>query len=189
MYDCKQFPFIAIAKKFFPLFFECRGTACCALKTRFQARLEKAHQVILVLGKMTIPISDNYCFVCGQNNPRGLKISVRYREADLAAETQLSLPKEYQGWADVIHGGILATLLDEMMAHAVWHFAGPGLTLSLEVRFHAPLKPDEPILVRGVLQSQNGSRRLAAGEIIRLADNTRIASGKSRFLLSNEPGG
>jgi acyl-coenzyme A thioesterase PaaI-like protein len=135
---------------------------------------------------MTIPISDNYCFVCGKNNPRGLKIAVRYREADLAAETELSLPKEFQGWADVIHGGILATLLDEMMAHAVWHFAGPGLTLGLEVRFHAPLKPGEPILVRGVLHTKNGSRRLAEGEIIRLADGQRIASGKSRFLLLNQ---
>jgi acyl-coenzyme A thioesterase PaaI-like protein len=132
------------------------------------------------------PISDNYCFVCGKDNPKGFKIQVRYLEADLAAETELSLPREYQGWADVIHGGILSTLLDEMMAHAVWHFAGPGLTLSLEVRFHAPLKPDEPILVRGVLHTHNGSRRLAEGEIIRLADGARIASGKSRFLLYAE---
>ncbi|MFZ5447192.1 MAG: PaaI family thioesterase [Thermodesulfobacteriota bacterium] len=129
------------------------------------------------------PISDNYCFVCGKDNPKGFKIQVRYLEADTAAETELSLPREYQGWADVIHGGILATLLDEMMAHAVWHFAGPGLTLSMEVRFHAPLKPNELILVRGVLQTKNGSRRLAEGEIIRLADGARIASAKSRFIL------
>jgi acyl-coenzyme A thioesterase PaaI-like protein len=132
---------------------------------------------------MTTPIADNYCFVCGRDNPRGLKIAVTYREAEMAAETELALPREFQGWAGVIHGGILATLLDEMMAHAVWHFAGPGLTLGLEVRFHAPLKPDEPILVRGVLHTQTGSRRLAEGEIIRLADGVRIASGKSRFLL------
>jgi acyl-coenzyme A thioesterase PaaI-like protein len=135
---------------------------------------------------MTTPIADNYCFVCGQDNPRGLKIAVTYREAEMAAATELALPREFQGWAGVIHGGILATLLDEMMAHAVWHFAGPGLTLSLEVRFHASLKPDEPILVRGVLHTQNGSRRLAEGEVIRLADGARIASGKSRFLLLNE---
>jgi acyl-coenzyme A thioesterase PaaI-like protein len=135
---------------------------------------------------MTIPTSDNYCFVCGKDNPRGFKIEVRYLEAEKAAETELSLPREFQGWADVIHGGILSTLLDEMMAHAVWHFAGPGLTLSMEVRFHAPLKPGEPILVRGVLHTLNGNRRLADGEIIRLADGARIASGKSRFLLHHE---
>jgi acyl-coenzyme A thioesterase PaaI-like protein len=135
---------------------------------------------------MPTPISDNYCFVCGKDNPKGFKIQVRYLEAELTAETELSLPREFQGWADVIHGGILSTLLDEMMAHAVWHFAGPGVTLSMEVRFHQPLKPGEPILVRGVLHTKNGSRRQAEGEIIRLADNTRIASGKSRFLLLND---
>ena len=134
-------------------------------------------------GLVPTPLADGYCFVCGKDNPRGFKIQVRYLDDLLAAETELAIPREYQGWADVIHGGILATLLDELMAHAVWHFAGPGLTLGLEVRFHKPLKPGERILIRGVLQTPNGSRRLAAGEILRLADGARIASGKSRFLL------
>jgi acyl-coenzyme A thioesterase PaaI-like protein len=129
------------------------------------------------------PLADGYCFVCGKDNPRGFKIRVRYLDEEQAAETELSLAREYQGWADVIHGGILATLLDEMMAHAVWRFAGPGLTLGLEVRFHTPLKPGEPVRVRGVLHTPNGNRRLAEGEIIRVADGARIASGKSRFLL------
>ncbi len=129
-----------------------------------------------------------YCFVCGKNNPRGFKIEVGYSEAELAAETELSIPQEYQGWTEVIHGGILSTLLDELMAHAVWRFAGPGVTLSMEVRFHAPLKPGEPSRVRGVMHTPNGSRRLAEGEIIRLADGRRIASGKSRFLLLPENG-
>ena len=132
---------------------------------------------------LPIPTSDNYCFVCGKDNPQGFQIKVRYEEAELAAETELSIPREYQGWAEVIHGGILSTLLDELMAHAIWHFAGPGLTISLEVRFHAPLKPDEAIRVRGVMHTPNGSRRLAEGEIIRISDGQRIASGKSRFLL------
>ena len=132
------------------------------------------------------PTADDYCFVCGKNNPQGFKIEVRYSEAELAAETELAIPREYQGWAEVIHGGILSTLLDELMAHAVWRFAGPGLTLGLEVRFHQPLKPGERILVRGVLQTPNGSRRLTEGEILRLADGARIASGKSRFLLLKE---
>jgi len=137
---------------------------------------------------MTIPIADNYCFVCGKNNPRGLQIKVKYFPDELAAVTELALPREFQGWADVIHGGILATLLDEMMAHAVWHFAGPGLTISLEVRFHAPLKPDETIRVRGVLTTTNGNRRTAEAEITRTGDGHRIASGKSRFLLLEEKG-
>jgi len=134
-------------------------------------------------GPVDTTLTDNYCFVCGKDNPRGFKIEVRYSQADLAAETELAIPREYQGWAEVIHGGILATLLDELMAHAVWRFAGPGLTLGMEVRFHAPLKPGEAIQVRGVLNTPNGKRRQAAAEIIRLADGKKIASGQSRFLL------
>ena len=132
---------------------------------------------------LEVPYFDNYCFVCGKDNPQGLKIQVRYADGELAAETELSLPREYQGWVDVIHGGLLATLLDELMAHAVWHFAGPGLTLGMEVRFYSPLKPDEPIKVRGVLNTLNGKRRQATGEITCTADGRRIATGTSRFLL------
>jgi acyl-coenzyme A thioesterase PaaI-like protein len=134
-------------------------------------------------GPLDTTLTDNYCFVCGKDNPQGFKIKVQYSEADLAAETELTIPREYQGWADVIHGGILATLLDELMAHAVWRFAGPGLTLGMEVRFHKPLKPGEFIRVRGVLNTPNGKRRQAEAEIIRIADGQKIASGKSRFLL------
>lgn len=135
------------------------------------------------------PIADNYCFVCGKDNPQGLKIEVKYFPEEMAAETQIALPREYQGWADVIHGGILSTLLDEMMAHAVWRFAGPGLTLSMEVRFHHPLKPEEAILVRGVLTAGNGSRRTAWAEITRVSDSRKIATAKSRFFLLEKMGG
>jgi acyl-coenzyme A thioesterase PaaI-like protein len=135
------------------------------------------------------PIADNYCFVCGKDNPQGLKIKVTYLPEEMAAETQVSLPREYQGWADVIHGGILSTLLDEMMAHAVWRFAGPGLTLGMEVRFHHPLKPDEAVKVRGVLTALNGNRRTAEAMITRTSDDKKIASAKSRFLLLEGGGG
>ena len=132
---------------------------------------------------------DHYCFVCGPDNPRGLKIKVKYFPEDMAAETELALSREFQGWADVIHGGILSTLLDEMMAHAVWHFAGPGVTLSMEVRFYHPLKPGEAVRVRGVLTSSNGRRRTAAAEMTRSSDDRKIASAKSRFLLLEDRGG
>lgn len=131
-------------------------------------------------------VADRYCFVCGPDNPRGLRIKVRYEPEEQAAHSELTLPREFQGWADLIHGGILATLLDEMMAHAVWRFAGPGVTLSMEVRFHTPLKPGEAIRVRGVLSPGNGRRRQAEAEILRLTDGKRIASGRSRFLLLEE---
>ncbi|AEB09964.1 PaaI family thioesterase [Desulfobacca acetoxidans] len=132
---------------------------------------------------MDIPIFDDYCFACGSRNPIGLKMQVAYLQESRTAESTLALPKEYQGWLEVIHGGIVATLLDEIMAHAVWHFVGPGVTLSLEVQYRQPLAPGEIILARGNLTEIKGRRLTAQGEIIRQIDNSRIANGKSRFLL------
>ncbi len=106
---------------------------------------------------MDMPVFDDYCFACGARNPIGLRMQVNYVENTLAAESQLALPKEFQGWQEVIHGGILATLLDEIMMHAVWHFAGAGVTLGIDVKFRQPLAPAETILVRGRINRDQGS--------------------------------
>ena len=135
---------------------------------------------------MAIPTFDDYCFACGRQNPKGIGMQVHYLQESETAESLLVLPREYQGWQEVIHGGILATLLDEIMMHAVWHFAGPGLTLGLEVQFRQPLAPGEPVLVRGQLTESKGSRLKARGEIIRQADHRLIANSQGRFLLLQE---
>lgn len=138
---------------------------------------------------MDLPIFDDYCFACGARNPIGLHMQVRYLDEGAAAEAQLALPREFQGWQEVIHGGILATLLDEIMMHAIWHFAGPGVTLGLEIQFRQPLAPGELVLVRGSLTETKGRRLKAKGEIIRQADNRLIANSQGRFLLLAENAG
>ena len=109
---------------------------------------------------------------------------MRYSEADLAAETELAIPREYQGWAEVIHGGILSTLLDELMARTrCGTLPGPASPWAWRCASMRPSNPGSPSGSRGVMHTPNGSRRQAEGEIIRIADGQRIASGKSRFLL------
>ena len=132
---------------------------------------------------MDIPTFDDYCFACGVRNPVGLGMQVIYREEACLAEAVLALPREYQGWQEVIHGGILATLLDEIMMHAVWHFAGAGVTLGFEVQFRQPLAPGEVVLAQGALMETKGRRLKAQGKIIRQADGCLIANSLGRFLL------
>ena len=130
---------------------------------------------------MDMPTFDDYCFACGARNPIGIHMQVQYLEDIVAAESRLALPREFQGWQEVIHGGILATLLDEIMMHAVWHFAGPGVTLGLEVQFRQPLAPEEMVLVRGKLTETKGRRLKAQGEIIRQADNRLSPTARGVF--------
>lgn len=135
---------------------------------------------------MNMPIFDDYCFACGARNPIGIHMQVTYQEEAAAAEAVLALPREFQGWQEVIHGGIVATLLDEIMMHAIWHFAGAGVTLGIEVQFRQPLAPAEIVLVRGRITETKGRRLKAKGEIIRQADNRLIANSQGRFLLLKE---
>jgi hypothetical protein len=53
------------------------------------------------------------CFACGTDNPIGLNLQF-YRLADDVC-TEITLDKQYEGWEGVIHGGIVSTLLDEVM--------------------------------------------------------------------------
>lgn len=135
---------------------------------------------------MPMPTFDDYCFACGRRNPIGLRMQVSYLEETAAAEAHLALAREFVGWQEVVHGGILATLLDEIMMHAVWHFAGPGVTLGLDIKFRQTLAPKEAIVVRGRLTETKGRRLKAQGEIIRLADQRLIADAQGRFLLLNQ---
>jgi acyl-coenzyme A thioesterase PaaI-like protein len=132
---------------------------------------------------MSVPVFDDYCFACGQRNPIGLHMQVSYNSEDLSAESRLSLAPEYVGWQEVIHGGILATLLDEIMSHAIWHFAGPAVTLGLDIQFRQTLAPGQLVVVQGRLTQTKGRRLQAQGSIIRLADGRLIANAQGRFLL------
>ena len=78
---------------------------------------------------------DGYCFACGKNNPAGLAMKVEYTEDE--ARCRIVLERRFQGWQGIAHGGIVSTLLDEIMAHAVLKFVGSGVTASMEVRYKA----------------------------------------------------
>ena len=79
---------------------------------------------------------DRYCLCCGEKNPLGFKMKFRYEGEKLLSETVI--PKEYQGFADVVHGGILGTLLDEMMVNLYWLKGQTVVTVEYQVRLKAP---------------------------------------------------
>ena len=126
-------------------------------------------------------LDDQYCFACGNRNPIGLHMNVEYTED--RALCRIALPSEYQGWSSVVHGGIIATLLDEIMAHAVLHFVGQGVTGSLNIRFRSKSPTDESLEVAGWIDRIKRRVVEARGEIRLARDQTLLAQGESRFML------
>lgn len=97
---------------------------------------------------------DGYCFVCGDRNAEGLRLrwTVEGDEtfADFVPE------KKHQGWKDVLHGGLLATLLDEAMTRLVWKKFGAAVTAEMTVRYLAPARIGEKLRVRGKILVDGG---------------------------------
>ena len=79
---------------------------------------------------------DNGCFVCGKLNPIGLKLEFD-QEGDEYV-TYFTPGKEHQGYVGVTHGGIVSTVLDEVMARYVHALGFRAVTGEMTVRLLRP---------------------------------------------------
>lgn len=83
------------------------------------------------------------CFCCGQSNPIGLKLKPVKDGKMVYAEF---IPtNDHQGWPGIVHGGILCTLLDEVMAYTLYFEKINCITAKYEVRFRCLAKINEKI--------------------------------------------
>ena len=89
-----------------------------------------------------------HCFACGQDNPAGLKLVFTHRPEGVADATWIP-GQEHQGWPGVVHGGLLSTVLDEAMSHAVLAAGLRAMTAELRVRFRRPAPPGCEVRIRG----------------------------------------
>lgn len=98
-------------------------------------------------------IDDHYCFACGADNKEGLDVT--WKIEGLKTWTEFVPARKFQGWKGIVHGGILATLLDEAMTRLAWVVSGGALTAEMNVRFVRPAKVGEKIFVEGEIVSEN----------------------------------
>lgn len=78
----------------------------------------------------------NHCFVCGPDNPIGLKL--KFLSEGNRAWTDFQPDHRHEGYKGILHGGIIATILDEVMIKAALAQGIICVTASMEVRFKAP---------------------------------------------------
>lgn len=99
---------------------------------------------------------DHHCFACGMENPDGLRIAWKVEGNTMTAE--FIPPKKYQGWKGIVHGGILATLLDEAMTRLAGILYGGAVTAEMTVRYVKPAPIGELLFIRGEII--DGSRKI-----------------------------
>jgi acyl-coenzyme A thioesterase PaaI-like protein len=130
---------------------------------------------------------DKYCFACGPENPAGLKMRVEYEEE--CAVCRITLARHYQGWAEIAHGGIVCTLLDEIMAYAVLGFIGQGVTANMSTRFRKPVPLQKPVVAKGWVKERKGRKAVAQGEIRSADEGTLLAQAEATWIIQLDKDG
>ncbi len=125
----------------------------------------------------TIP---NYpgCFVCGDQNKIGLKVAFFYDRGKTRA--QYTPTREFEGYKDICHGGILSALLDEVMIYSIIARGIVTVTVQIEVKFKNPAKIGERLFLEGQISEDKGKIILAKGKIFK-KNGTIIAESKGKF--------
>lgn len=100
---------------------------------------------------------------------------------DGSVESRVTLPRAFQGWRGVAHGGTVALLLDEAMAYAAAARGIRGVTADLALRFRQAVPIDAPLIVRGDVLWQR-SRVLRVAATVRDEGGTVLASGEGSFV-------
>jgi len=123
--------------------------------------------------------ADRYCFACGTDNPIGLKLE--FENTSGGVEANFTPGKEHQGFINLVHGGILSTLMDEAMAHAVLSLQLKAVTARMEVSFKKPTRVGEPLTVKGRIIEKKGRIIKTAANI--LQNGIVTAEATADFIL------
>ena len=92
-------------------------TAAQVARTEVPAPSEEASGRPALLSYRDFRILPHHCFACGELNEIGLHLQLQLTPAHCHVE--LTLPDRFEGWEGLIHGGIVSTILDEVMAWAL----------------------------------------------------------------------
>jgi len=94
-------------------------------------------------------VDDDRCFICGKENPIGLKAVFTLDPRKRRAETNVRIGAEFQGWRGVTHGGIISALLDEICAQACMCCGLSVVTGEIKIRYKAPVPTGSVVTVIG----------------------------------------
>ena len=108
-------------------------------------------------------LNEHHCFGCGRHNPIGMHL-VFERDGD-SVVTRYAPREDDQGFPGVMHGGLLALLLDEAMGWAMYADRVFAVTAKMETRYRRPVELGPALTVRARLVSRRGRRMEIEGSI------------------------
>ena len=126
-----------------------------------------------------LPLEDEgMCFCCGPRNPIGLHLEFEMTP-DRRMRTVWTPRSEHQGFKNIVHGGLVATVLDEVMVRLLYLLDIPAVTASMETRLLLPLQWGRPYRFEGWIVEER--RRAVVTEAVAVdpESGARVAWGKA----------
>ena len=125
-----------------------------------------------------------HCLLCGQNNRRGLKLDFR-PSGDGGIETSFECSKTLQGYKDIIHGGVIAALLDSVMTNCLFAHGIKAFTAELNTRFMTPVKTKGTVRLRAIIEKSSGSYYILKASLTQGQTVKAKATGKFIAFFKN----
>ena len=128
------------------------------------------------------PKENNSCFGCGGANPFGLKLSFQYDPESQKIFGEYYPRKEHCGGENILHGGIIATILDEACSKVLSATNKTGLTRNLNIDFLKPITANKKITIHAHCESLKRHKHFLYSEI-RNDENQVCAKATALFIV------
>ncbi|NLT94069.1 MAG: PaaI family thioesterase [Clostridia bacterium] len=126
---------------------------------------------------------DHMCFACGERNAKGLHLKF---DIDGDKVRTVFIPqKEHEGYPGLMHGGLITTILDEVMARSVNLLGLHGVTARLEVRFREPVPIGKEITFESIIVNSRHKVVDLESKAF-LPDGKLAAQAQARFMVIGE---
>lgn len=126
---------------------------------------------------------NSMCFACSSVNPIGLHLSFTM-ENDVCY-TFFTAGENHQGWDGYVHGGLIATLLDEVMAQWLWQKKIHAMTAEMKIRFSLPVNVGQEVLAEAQCEKSHGKLYQLTARIV-LTDGRQAAKAEGKYLALRE---
>jgi uncharacterized protein (TIGR00369 family) len=130
-----------------------------------------------------LPNSTNhYCFGCSPVNPAGLRMKF-FANQDTVFSS-VTIPDHLCGWSNIAHGGVITTILDEIMSWAALHFLKRiTMTKSMNIEFIKPVYIRNPLKAEGRVQTVNGKHDAVMEGILYNDNGDACAKSTANFAI------
>ncbi len=127
---------------------------------------------------------ENGCFVCGPANSAGLGVRFRIEEGVCVGE--FTPGPAHRGYDSLTHGGIIFSLLDDVMANWLWLQGLISFTAKAEIRYRSQLPVGTPVRLEGRCVRRKGRLAQMQGRVIRKDDGEVVAEATGSFMVTDE---